>query len=241
MIFIILPIKNESKEVIKTARDILFWARRTIKEFQIIFVNDHSTNGIEESLRASGFNNLRVINNESCGGKGSALTFAFKYLRGEMKSSDVVMFLDGDGQIDISDASPFIKFMEIYNAQAVIGNKRHLYSITQYNLQRRVVSLGYNSLVKILFDIKFGDTQCGIKMFRVSALDKIINKLSITGFAFDVELLVALKESGIRIVDAPVRILDQRNKGSVSVESILKTFHDTILIFKKYKKSFYKK
>lgn len=240
MIFIILPVKNESSNIKRTAEKLITWSRRNLKEFQIIFINDHSTDETAKEIKKLGFEHIRLIENDFEGGKGSALKSAFLKLRLEMNHSDIVIFLDGDGQIDITDITPFVHFMEIYNAPAVIGNKRHVYSVTKYKPLRTIISLTYNTLIRLLFDIKYQDTQCGIKMFRVSALDKVIRKVSTKGYAFDIELLIALKENSIRIVDAPVCIADQTNRGSVSIKSIIQTFNDTITIWKKYKKGLYK-
>ena len=105
---------------------------------------------------------------------------------------------------------------------------------------RRIVSKTYNTLIQFLFQIRYQDTQCGIKLFKKHALDSVINKVNVKQYAFDLELIVALRDSKFRVVDAPVKVKKQENIGSVSLKSILKTFVDTCIIWIKKKKGFYK-
>jgi hypothetical protein len=148
--------------------------------------------------------------------------------------------MDGDGQIDPSEIKTFLNLMNLYNADVVIGNKRHIYSNTEYGLIRRIVSRGYNLMTKFLFGTSFDDTQCGIKLFQKRALDSVINKVNVKQYAFDMELIIALKEMRFRVIDAPVNIKKQANAGSVKVKTIIRTFIDTVIIWLKVKRGYYR-
>ncbi len=236
MIWIILPVHNEQDTIVDTINSTVRWCRNNLESFVIVFVDDHSTDATINRIRHVGFEHIRLIENTLCPGKGSALTFAFLHLRREVIQEDVVVFMDGDGQIEISDIEVFLKIMDLYNADVVIGNKRHPYSLISYKLLRSVVSKSYNFIIRKLFNLSFTDTQCGLKMFKFEALDRIRFDVTTSGFAFDIDLLVALKKYNYRIVDAPVRIGKQINNGSVNVKNIITTLIDTIKIFVKYKK-----
>ena len=132
-----------------------------------------------------------------------------------------------------------MRLLELYDADVVIGNKRHRYSTTRYNLVRRVVSSTYNRITNLLFGIRLQDTQCGIKMFKRYALDKVIEKVNAKRYAFDLELMLALRHSNYRIVDSPVYIKKQENNGSVNFRNIFQTAFDTFIIWIKYMKGFY--
>ena len=55
----------------------------------------------------------------------------------------------------------------------------------------------------------YKDTQCGAKIFKKQAIEKIISKLVITQWAFDVDLLYTLKKSGFRIKEFPTAWSDR--------------------------------
>ena len=56
-----------------------------------------------------------------------------------------------------------------------------------------------NFIIRTLFFFPYRDTQCGAKVFKREALEKIISLLGITNWAFDVDLLYLLKRNGFAI------------------------------------------
>ena len=242
MIFIILPVRNESLTVEKTATEVYRWCLLNLKkDFMIVFIDDGSKDATADIINQMKNNKITVIKNRFDNGKGSALKSAviLSDLIYKTKDSDLIIFMDGDGQINPAEISTFLNLMNLYNADVVIGNKRHPFSFSHYGLRRKVVSKIYNFMIRHLFGLTFSDTQCGIKIFKKPALDKVIDKITIKKFAFDLELIVALRETGLRIVDAPVVIRNQLNAGSVNFHSIFETFFDTIKVYNKMKKGFY--
>jgi glycosyltransferase involved in cell wall biosynthesis len=69
---------------------------------------------------------------------------------------------------------------------------------------RRLESRSFNLLIRCLFGLDFYDTQCGAKVFRKTALDRILPAMVSTGFEFDVELLWRLRRAGCHIVEIPI-------------------------------------
>ena len=231
MIYIILPVKNEAKTIEVTIQRLNQCFPIEHKEHKIIFVNDHSTDNTASIIKSH--KEVFLLNNINNPGKGSAIKFALQtiYVKNML---DIVVFLDGDGQIQPYDIFTGIKMMDLYCCSVAVGNKRHRYSISKYNFLRTVISKTYNFLVRKLFGLKIQDTQCGLKMFRSHCLIDVLPQLSIDGFAYDVELLVALKSIGMRIVDFPIDMNRQTNKGSISIKNIICTFIDTVKMYKKF-------
>ena len=159
-------------------------------------------------------------------GKGNAILQGLKLVK-----EDYVVIMDADLQIDPCDIDTFFNIMELYNADVVVGNKYHIYSNIEYPLIRKVISLGYRLLVKILFNLPLKDTQCGFKLFRRSVIDKIIPVLKETRYCLDLEMLIVLRKKGIRVADTPVYVRKQDNEGSVNLSNVLVTFVDTIRVW----------
>ena len=149
------------------------------------------------------------------------------------------LIMDADVQIPVKELKSFLKLQEIYDADAVIGNKRHPYSNIHYSLFRRFISWGYRTLVKILFHPTFRDTQCGFKLFKTEVLKLIIDKTKSNRYTLDLELIVALKENGFRVIDAPVYVKRQVNKCSVKISSVYTMLVDTLAIWWRKQRGWY--
>lgn len=94
---------------------------------------------------------------------------------------------------------------QIGEYQVVIGSRWLPGSriLVKQSLMRRLVSRGFNLLVRIIFRLPFKDTQCGAKVFARQALSDVVGELETTNFAFDVELLYKLKKKGYNILELP--------------------------------------
>src|SRR5438445_473788 len=62
----------------------------------------------------------------------------------------------------------------------------------------------FNLVLRLLGLTRFRDTQCGLKVFTREAAFRLFEHLSITGFAFDVELLLVAERLGLRVEEVPV-------------------------------------
>ena len=243
MLLIILPVKNEATRIKKTALDLFrFCNDKYEHDFKILFIDDGSTDNTIKNILELENPLIKVLKNQFDRGKGSSLKsgFIISNLVFILEDDDVICFMDGDGQINPQDIKTLLNIMELNSADVVIGNKRHTFSSVRYSLKRRIVSMVYNSLIRFLFGFNYQDTQCGIKIFKKYALDRIIENITIKKFAFDLELIVALREMSLRVADAPVTIKEQLNTGSVTLQSIHNTFIDTLSIWNRKRKGFYR-
>ncbi len=97
--------------------------------------------------------------------------------------------------------------MYLYEADIVIGSKRHPQSNVQYPLHRRVLSWFFQRLVHFLFQVDVTDTQVGIKLFRKEVVDAILPNLEINRYGFDLEMLSLAKLKGYsKVLEAPIRM-----------------------------------
>lgn len=245
MIYIIIPVKNETRIMEQATREFDLYCSGNLGKYCIIFVDDGSTDDTFakitklkltiKSIRA-------VFHNQFDKGKGSALKTGFILANTlyKLNKADIIIFFDSDGQIKPKDIKTALRLMDLYNADVIIGNKRHLYSNITYNFKRRIISSFYNLLIRVFFGLHLRDTQCGLKIFKKEALDIVIDKVNVKRFAFDLELLVALKENNMRVADAPVFISEQLNAGSINLLNIYQAFTDTLKIWIKKQMGYYK-
>jgi len=94
-----------------------------------------------------------------------------------------------------------------YNADIIIGSKRHPVSIVYYPFVRKIMSFGYQQLIRLLFGLNIRDSQVGMKLFRREVLEDVLPRLLVKKFAFDIEILAVANYLGYtRIYEAPIEI-----------------------------------
>ncbi|MCM8783424.1 MAG: glycosyltransferase family 2 protein [Candidatus Omnitrophica bacterium] len=224
---VIVPVYNGSGFIESSLFEILKTLEKFLCPYEIIVVDDGSEDDTFFKLKrfAQKYPQIILTRNKKNFGKGRALKKGFRYCRGEW-----VVFMDADLSLHPEQISTFFDIMLLDEADVVIGSKFHPNSRLNYPLLRRILSLGYYYLIKILFGLPVRDTQTGLKLFKYEILERVFPKILVKRFAFDVEVLVNVHRLGYKIVEAPVK-LDQHWQSSVDLSSILNIFKDTLAIF----------
>ncbi|MBI2600858.1 glycosyltransferase [Candidatus Daviesbacteria bacterium] len=181
---------------------------------------------------ASQYTNVKTIGYETNKGKG----YAVRYGMAESKG-DVVGFIDAGMDIDPNGLSMLLEHFEWYNADIIVGSKRHPVSKVAYPWQRKILSFGYQMLVFFLFGLKIRDTQVGMKFFRRDVLEKVLPRLLVKTYAFDIEILGVANYLGFKkIYEAPIEIkLEFRTGSDLTSRKFLRTITamliDTLAVF----------
>lgn len=180
--------------------------------------------------------NIKVIGYDKNKGKGYAVRFGIAESRG-----DVIGFMDSGMDLNPNGLGMLLEHFEWYNADIIVGSKRHPVSKVYYPWQRKILSMGYQTLVFLLFGLKVRDTQVGMKFFKREVLEKVLPRLLVKAFAFDVEILaVANYLNYKRIFEAPVEIkLKFGGASTVTsqkfIRTVVKMMVDTFAIFYRLK------
>lgn len=230
MISVIIPAYNEENCLWKTVTEV----KSLENLLEIIIIDDGSIDdtslAIQEDPMVKGFRKVKSQ------GKGAAIKTGFKMVS---PKANYVLVIDADSQIKVNELRTFFRIMEFYDADVVVGSKKHDYSIVDYSIVRSILSAGYSFIIRILFGLSLKDTQCGFKLFKRSVLDVILSKITVKQFAFDLEVLVCCKENKIRVADAPVYVY-KSEKSSVGSSDILGTFKDTLAVWWRKQKGWYR-
>lgn len=145
---------------------------------------------------------IKVIGYKNNLGKGYAVRFGMAQARG-----DTIGFIDAGFDIHPSGIKMLLMHFDWYKADVIVGSKRHPASKVTYPWQRRILSFGYQMIVRILFGLNVRDTQVGLKFFRRKVLEETLPRLLVKAWAFDVEMLVVANYLGYkRIYEAPVEL-----------------------------------
>jgi glycosyltransferase involved in cell wall biosynthesis len=216
----VVPAYNE-EESIETALGTL---DEVVKDrrlpYEIVVVDDGSRDKtLSRAIKyASRNGHVKVLSYTQNEGKGYAVRTGFMQTKG-----DVVVFADSDMDIDLSTVSKYVDALE--HGDIVVATKWHPDSRVDMPLIRRILSHGFNVLVRILTGANLKDTQVGLKVMKKSAFTNIFPRLCVKRYAFDVELLAVANLYGLRIVQLPTQL---RIRGAFRLKEIFKMFQDLL-------------
>ena len=216
----VIPAYNE-ESFIENALGTLDEAVKNRKlHYEIVVVDDGSND--KTLLRATTYANrnghVRVVSYNNNVGKGYAIKKGFMQTNG-----DVVVFADSDMEIDLCTVTKYVDALK--NGDIVVASKWHPDSRVSMPLKRRILSHGFNVLVRALTGVKLKDTQVGLKAMKKSAFKNVFPRLCVKRYAFDVELLTVANLYGLRIVEMPAHL---RIEGLFSLKDMLKMFVDLL-------------
>jgi dolichol-phosphate mannosyltransferase len=225
---VIMPAFNEARNIGKSLTR-THEALKTIEpSFQIVAVDDGSSDGTGEVLEGlkPTLDRLTVVCLPSNRGKGEALRQGFARATGKR-----ILFLDADMDLPPEQIGGFLHQLEVDGADVVIGSKMHPQSRISYPTHRKLISLIYFTITRILFGLPVRDTQTGLKVFRREVLEKCMPRMLVKSFAYDLELLVIAHHFGFRITESPVIIEYQTKYGYIPLHVMTHTANDTLAIF----------
>lgn len=193
---IFFPFWNEEENVEQVVGKALEVAPKIANKYEVLIIDDGSK---DHTLRkseelAKKHKQVRVISHKINRGYGAALRSGF-----ENAQFQYVVFTDGDLQFDFSEVEKFI--VKIAKADMVIGfrTKRR-----DKNLFKRLLLMNLLKIWDIvLFGFSVKDIDCGFKMFRREALDKI-RPLHSEGAMITTEILAKATKKHLKIVQVGV-------------------------------------
>lgn len=226
---VVVPAFRQKKTIV---RDIMR-LEKTLKNirypYEIIVVVDGFGDGTDKAIRRIASPDVKILVYLKNQGKGHAVRLGMTKATG-----DYIAFIDAGMEIDPNGISILLEHLEWYDADIIVGSKRHPASIVKYPLGRKFLSRGYQLLVFLLFRLNVRDTQAGIKIFKRKVLQKMLPRLVVKRYAFDLEMLVVAHHLGFRrIYEAPIKL--KYNFNDLAHASTLKTVYaillDTLAIF----------
>jgi len=200
---IVMPVYDEAKRVGKALGAVDKAMVGVGVDYEVLVVNDGSRDQTAEKVNGyiNGGKNSRIqlLSYTPNKGKGYAL-----HMGAERCTGDVVTFLDGDAEVKLDEMASYLSALD--HTDLVIGCKYHPESVVKSPLMRRFLSNGFRLLVALMLKPGVCDTQSGVKLFRTSALRRILPLLSVKHYAFDVEVLTVAKLLGLRVKEVPVQL-----------------------------------
>ena len=201
---IVLPAYNEEKRILPTLEAYSKHFLNVTKDFELIVVvnnsNDKTFDIAMEFKDTHHF--VKVVNIKKKVGKGGAIISGLKKAKG-----DILGFMDADDAFALEDISKLLEEIADGRIDVGIASKwkgKHIWEVDE-PLSRKILSRGWNLLVRFLLHLHYSDTQAGAKFFTKDAWEQIPKDFIGRGFEFDADILSRFYEQGFRIKEFYVR------------------------------------
>lgn len=207
-LLLLIPAYNEEQRIGPVLREYGAWFRDHYHgPFQLVVVlngcRDNTRAVVEEAAKT--FPAIRYLEFRDPIGKGGALIEGLKLA----PLAEAIGYVDADGATSPQAFYDLVKHLP--QADCVIGS-RWLPGAVLHQVQttkRRLASRVFHAIVQLFFWMNIRDTQCGAKVMRREAVEKIHSSLTIADMAFDINLLYVLKRAGFRILEVPTEWTDK--------------------------------
>lgn len=225
---LIIPVYNQSKEVLQTLEHIHEIMDSTMLIYEIIIVNDGSTDNTLEILKRQEATDsqLKILSYPKNMGKGYAVRIGIANSR-----ANVCVFIDGDLDISTRRLIEYIKALD--SGDLIIASKAHPLSSVHAPLSRRIQSKAFSLLVELMLDLDTKDTQSGLKVGGGDILRTLFQSMTVNRYAFDVELLAMARAMNLKIKEMPVELNIHR---TFKVKDMVHMFKDLMDIAYRYRK-----
>ena len=197
-ISVVIPAYNEEARLGPTLDKVVSYLRTRREPYEVLVADDGSTDGtlaIVGGFAALGARGLPGTRHE---GKGSAVR------RGVLSSRGAwVLVCDADLSTPIEE----LELLEqAADADLVLASRASTDSRVgrRQALPRELMGKAFNLIVRSLGLTDLRDTQCGFKLIRGSVARELFARMTVDGFAFDVELIWVARHLGYRVLEVGV-------------------------------------
>ena len=199
---IIIPAYNEEKRILKPLQAYYEFFKKKLKDdFEIIVVPNNCRDKTLEVVEkfAKNKKNIKIKNIEKINGKGLAVMEGFNLGEG-----DLIGFVDADESTSVEE---FNKLYENINGFDGIIASRKISGARVFpkrSFYQDLTSNIFGLVVRLLFGLKYKDTQCGAKLFKKETAKLLAKNVKETKWSFDVELLYLCRKYNKKVLEYPI-------------------------------------
>ncbi|MCP8309256.1 MAG: glycosyltransferase [archaeon] len=206
---IILPVYNEDRILRSNVQKLKALLDKMDLGYEILICDDHSDDRTKQEALSCSKEDPRIVylRYDKRIGKGGTIKNAAK-----VASGDLLILMDTDVPVSYRDLRKILEQVE--GAKLVIAVRR---SRPTTSVARKVLSIGYNALVRLLFRTGIMDHQCGLKVLTMDFARKAFPEIRSDGFLFDTELIVHAKRSKVSMKNVWVDWVENRSWGASKI------------------------
>jgi glycosyltransferase involved in cell wall biosynthesis len=152
---------------------------------------------------------LKVVNHDKNYGYGRAMSSAVKYSSGKW-----VVTIDSDGQFDLKEYKLLLEKIQEEELDGVTGYRKKKQDTFIRVLADRIL----NRIVRLLFGVKFKDTNCALKLIKGEFMRQI--DIEARGYPAPTEIVIKLSMLGARLGEIGISHIE-REGGLSKLKPIL--------------------
>lgn len=217
------PVYRDEATVARVAEKALALLSEIAGDYEVIIVDDGSPDKAGEVAEelARRHRQVRVIHHPQNLGYGAALRTGFAAAQ-----YDWICFTDGDDEYEVSDLRKLFRLKDYYDLVITFRYAK------RYSGLRIFISFIYNKVLRVLFQTRFRDISCGLRMIRRSVVQEL--ELASTSPFIGAEIAIKTFLKGFRVGEVGVQTFPRAlGKGSsTSIPNILATIRDMRRLYK---------
>jgi len=192
------------------------------RKYEIVIVDDGcpQKSGKLAKKISRKFSNIKVLFHKKNFGYGAALKTGLKKCK-----NDWIFMIDGDAEYDVDDLFKLLRASKNHDLVITYRYKK------KYTTYRIIISWIYNSILRLLFKIKFKDISTGSRLVSKKLIKKV--ELKSNSPFVGAELAIKSKFLGYKVSEIGIHTFPRTfgTGSSVSIKNILLTLKDMILLF----------
>lgn len=194
---------NNKKTILKIIEE----QKKLKKDFDVIFINDGSSDNTMEILQSFKY---KVINHKKNLGYGQAVKSAFKYAR--KKNYSFLAIFPADNQRYTDDLIKMKKIIEKYSFDLILGSKYEL--LERIPLHRKLGNVFFSLIARIIWNCRIKDVLSGFKIYKINSFYKYINILP-NDYSFDIVLSQIVSFNKMKFKELSVKCRYNQNTTSM--------------------------
>ena len=204
---VILPTYNERENL-----PIIFYLldqhfQKAKLQYEVVVVDDASPDGtlaVAQSLQKS-FGHMSIVSRKGKLGLGSAYIAGLKAAKGNR-----IVLMDAALSHHPKFIPQMVQLMNKQGCEIVTGTRyRRGGGVAGWDVKRKLTSKGANFLADFLLRPGVSDLTGSFRLYERHALESILPKVTCTGYAFQMEIVVLAKKNGYRIAEVPITFVDR--------------------------------
>lgn len=207
-VLLVVPAFRECNRLPRYLRELAHGIESRFPNVSVLVVDDGSpkreADDLREEIKAIRMNHpsiLEPVFMASNKGKGGAIIEGWR-LGGKYK---FLGFADADGAASVEEVCRLVKLLDNSSETAIFASRKRMAGRSvERSTVRHLLGRCFALFVGILVDNSVYDTQCGLKFIPHAAYERIALLLKGHRFAFDVELLAALRATKCPIREIPI-------------------------------------
>jgi glycosyltransferase involved in cell wall biosynthesis len=221
---LVLACYNEEGHIRESVREIVDVLEHTSWSWEIVFVDDCSSDRTRERIdaiiaehpRAAMARLFHPVNL----GRGASVRDGFRMGRGRYRG-----YIDIDLEVGAHYVPACVRALE---TGADVATALRVYKFRWRSLDRYLLTKGYAWLVRRLLHTRLRDTETGFKFFQTRTGAKLLDEIEDTGWFWDTEFMIRAERRGLHVRELPCLFLRRREK-----PSSVRVVADTLDYFRK--------